>query len=1052
MRSHATPPSSPDATQGPALALVENAGAMMERHASFRSAFRVDRETCVVAARELSAVAAQLRALDPSTPARVATHAALRGISALESWTDEPGCGASLAKLGSPACPDSELRALALDVQIRLAGGEPAVLAVRRAAERAGADAAADAAERVLDRLKSAAAACTARDVGVHALPASAVAVAARALDRLVGPEARARRRRFRPAANAREDESAKHLATNAEDAEAEAEAEDEAALASLSRALVPTFFSPLLGSSGSGAPAEAEAAAADAAAAWNGGERVVRAVGEATRHLGGAANGAGACARAVLAHVPVSNDMERRVSDAAADHLLMETARGVAAPPNARSLVENLTDELVRRMIEQAREVIAAVHVDADAAAARRVAREARDDEFAAALSHVERDAPYLALSAVDAAADAVRARFAEAARTTAEVAAKKTRALLTPFVSSLHHAPKFRRAGFRGAERALADVAADATLAEAATAALRRAIASEGLLAVPAAHARASSSGIEVRDEDESPRAFRSDANDATIAGGASGGFAVERRGRDEDDEDDVDDVDDEDDVDDDEDDDEDVDADEDGARTRPAANEARPPPLASEPPGETSREQSSRAASGSDGSHTRIIRGRSSDEGEVTGFVDDEDGARRVGGGVEGVRAVAASDAAKEAALSGRRAGELDAGIGPLVAQIVGARTRGRRRRKGSSATRNAARRMLADLEEGGAGEEDRGGGEEDRGAGKRKISHPAVDDDGGGAPTPKRAAGARGTVRGTDRGTVAAVAAPRAGMTMTTTNAAAVAAALRAGRTVLVTGAAVAALTNPAAAAALARRSRPTAEDAQVALRLGELCATVGVDVTPEMIDRFRDDLSRCPESVRSLLAPLARGVDPIIAPLRALLRFNAPRAEGTEAGTAAAEDTEAGTAAATPAPAAAPAPAPAPAPAATAPAPAAPAPAPAAPAPASATKQTPSTAPPPGSPSPRVARKPRAVAAPAPAAPRFGQVMHLNAFGVKLVRKTVDVGGSVRPVRDGDAVGGVSVPVLRATVGRPKGSKGKPKTARNESKTTSGSPENTGFDA
>ena len=380
--------------------------------------------------------------------------------------------------------------------------------------------------------------------------------------------------------------------------------------------------------------------------------------------------------------------------------------------------------------------------------------------------------------------------------------------------------------------------------------------------------------------------------------------------------DDEDDVDDVDDEDDVDDDE----DVDADEDGARTRPAANEARPPPLASEPPGETSREKSSRAASGSDGSHTRIIRGRSSDEGEVTGFVDDEDGARRVGGGVEGVRAVAASDAAKEAALSGRRAGELDAGeldagIGPLVAQIVGARTRGRRRRKGSSATRNAARRMLADLEEGGAGEEDRGGGEEDRGAGKRKISHPAVDDDGGGAPTPKRAAGARGTVRGTDRGTVAAVAAPRAGMTMTTTNAAAVAAALRAGRTVLVTGAAVAALTNPAAAAALARRSRPTAEDAQVALRLGELCATVGVDVTPEMIDRFRDDLSRCPESVRSLLAPLARGVDPIIAPLRALLRFNAPRAEGTEAGTAAAEDTEAGTAAATPAPAAAPAPAP-----------------------------------------------------------------------------------------------------------------------------------------
>ena len=1083
-------PTSPDATQGPALALVENARAMMERHASFRSAFRVDRETCAVAARELSAVAAQLRALDPRTPARVATRAALRGIAALESWTDEPGCGASLAKLGSPACPDSELRALALDVQIRLAGGDPAVLAVQRAAERAGADAAADAAERVRDRLKSAAAACNARDAGVHALPATAIAAAARALDRLVGAEARARRRRFRPAATkTRADENAKHLATNAEEEEEEAEAEDEAALASLSRALVPTFFSPLLGSPGSGAPAETEAAAAAAAAAWNEGERVIRAVSEATRHLGGAANGAGACARAVLAHVPVSNDMERRVSDAAAEHLLAETARGVAAPPNARSLVDSLTDELVRRMIAHAREVIAAVHVVADAEDARRNEDEERDDddeeratrdEFATALEHVERHAPYLALSAVDAAAESVRARFAEAARTTAEVAAKKTRALITPLVSSLRHAPKFRRAGFRGAEDALADVAADATLAEAATAALRRVVASE---VAPAVASAPSSSGIELRDEDESPRAFRGSIVDIDGPGakatgaGASGRSAVERRGRDEDE----------------------VDDDEDDARAKvdrasasadrhgvgvdananANANAARPRPPASAPrvapPVETSREWSSRAASGSDGSHTRIIRGRSSDEGELTRVDDDDDDdARRrvvvVGEGDRVVRAVTAFDAAATG-LSERRAGELDVGVAPLVAQIVGARKRGRGRPKGSAAARNAARRMLADLaaaeEEdgdelrGGEGGGEGGGGGGSRGAGKRRRR--TADDDGDGdaaEPTPPRAK--RVAVA---RGAVAAVVAPRAGMTMTTTNAAAVAAALRAGRTVLVSRAAVAALTNPSAAAARARRPGPTAEDAQVALRLGELCAAVAVDVTPETIDRFRDDLSRCPESIRSLLAPLARGVDPLIAPLRALLRFNAPRPAATTATAADSPRVQAPDPDPVSPPAAAPGPAPGPAPARArgpgpgpgpGPPPSATNPTPStASAPSPPSRTTPATAPPPARPSPSVAVAAPATAAPAAAperAPRFGQVMHLKAFGVKLVRKTVDVGGSVRPVRDGDAVGGVSVPVLRATVGRPKGSKGKPKTARNGSKTTSGSPENTGFDA
>ena len=1078
---------------------------MMERHASFRSAFRVDRETCAVAASELSAVAAQLRALDPRTPARVATRAALRGIAALESWTDEPGCGASLAKLGSPACPDSELRALALDVQIRLAGGDPAVLAVQRAAERAGADAAADAAERVRDRLKSAAAACNARDVGVHALPATAIAAAAHALDRLVGAEARARRRRrFRPAATkTRADENAQHLATNAEEAEAEAEAEaeDEAALASLSRALVPTFFSPLLGSPGSGAPAETEAAVAAAAAAWNDGERVVRAAGEATRDLGGVANGAGPCARAVLAHVPLANDMERRVADAAAEHLLMETARGVAAPPNARSLVDSLTGELVRRMIAHAREVIAAVHVVADAEDARRNEDEEKDDddderttrdEFATALEHVERHAPYLALSAVDAAAEVVRARFAEAARTTAEVAAKKTRALITPLVSSLHHAPKFRRAGFRGAEDALADVAADATLAEAATAALRRVVASEVAPAVvPAAASAPSSSGIELRDEDESPRAFRGTNADAdngpgakATAAGASGRSAVERRGRDEDEVDDEE--------------------DEDGARANVArasasadrhgvgvdanANAARPRPPASAPgsgvapPVETSREWSSRAASGSDGSHTRIIRGRSSDEGEQTRVDDDDDARRRVvvvGEGDRVVRAVTAFDAAATG-LSERRAGELDVGVAPLVAQIVGARKRGRGRPKGSTAARNAARRMLADLA--AAAEEDGdeprggegGGGGGSRGAGRRRKR--TADDDGDAAePTPPRAK--RVAVA---RGAVAAVVSPRAGTT-TTTNAAAVAAAaagraalaLRAGRTVLVSRAAVAALTNPsaaaAAAAALARRPGPTAEDAQVALRLGELCAAVAVDVTPETIDRFRDDLSRCPESIRSLLVPLARGVDPLIAPLRALLRFNAPPPAAATATAADSPRVQAPVPDPVSSPAAAPGPAPAPAPAPSARlrprprprlrlSPASttnPTPSTASPSPSPPSRATPATAPPPARPSPRVAVAAPATAAPAAAperAPRFGQVMHLKAFGVKLVRKTVDVGGSVRPVRDGDAVGGVSVPVLRATVGRPKGSKGKPKTARNGSKTTSGSPENTGFDA
>ena len=223
---------------------------------------------------------------------------------------------------------------------------------------------------------------------------------------------------------------------------------------------------------------------------------------------------------------------------------------------------------------------------------------------------------------------------------------------------------------------------------------------------------------------------------------------------------------------------------------------------------------------------------------------------------------------------------------------------------------------------------------------------------------------------------------------------------------------------------------------------MALRLGELCATVG-GTSP------RDDRSipRRPVAV-SGVGPSSRPSrrrGPDIAPLRALLRFNAPRAENTEAGTAAAEDKEAGTAAATPAPAAAP-PAP-PLPPRPRPRPAAPPP-PLRPPPPSATKQTPSTAPPPGSPS-RASRASRGRRARARRASVWA-VMHLNAFGVKLARKTVD--GGFRAARDGDAVGGVSVPVLRATVGRPKGSKGKPKTARNESKTTSGSPENTGFDA
>ena len=185
---------------------------------------------------------------------------------------------------------------------------------------------------------------------------------------------------------------------------------------------------------------------------------------------------------------------------------------------------------------------------------------------------------------------------------------------------------------------------------------------------------------------------------------------------------------------------------------------------------------------------------------------------------------------SDAAKEAALSGASRGRVGRGH---RASGGADRRRAYTRAETTEGFFGDTKRREADVggPRGRRGRRGGQGGPEDRGAGKRKIS-PRRRRRRGGAPTPKRAAGARN--RGTVRGTVAAVA-HRAGMTMTTTNAAAVA-RRSAGRTVLVTGAAVAALTNPAAAATRATIQTHRGGRAGGAASRGAVCHRGG-DVTP-----------------------------------------------------------------------------------------------------------------------------------------------------------------------------------------------------------------------
>jgi hypothetical protein len=382
----------------------------------------------------------------------VASSVARRGVKALRAWTDAPGHAQTLAMLGDPSSPESEFRALADEVKMRLRGGDAAVDAVREAAEAAGRGCAAEACERLKENLNPPAAACA--RVTMDALPSRELAIAAEALEALVGT------------GRGRDD--------------------TDAAAASLARALVPTLFAPLLGAPGR-VPESVAAAAAATAATWSEGECVVVAAGQAVHALGGAGEGAGACTAAIIGHIPASSNMAHRVAEAAAEQITLETARSAAAAPSGWSLVERLTQTLIAHTKKHVREIVAAVVVADNQQAEYRSDFDSDDDgggkidavgaaAFAAVLGALERDTMYIALQAVDSVAADARTRFTVAAEGGAEIAAKKMRGLLTPIITATNHGWKFRIVALKGAEGRLRDLASEVKKATEATALLNR------------------------------------------------------------------------------------------------------------------------------------------------------------------------------------------------------------------------------------------------------------------------------------------------------------------------------------------------------------------------------------------------------------------------------------------------------------------------------------------------------------------------------------------------------------------------------------------------
>ena len=88
------------------MAKLGDARDMLKAHAIKTGPFRVASDLCESTFDELAAAAATLRDCHTRTPLSVATGAARKALGSLAMWTDHPGFGASLAKLGHPDLPD----------------------------------------------------------------------------------------------------------------------------------------------------------------------------------------------------------------------------------------------------------------------------------------------------------------------------------------------------------------------------------------------------------------------------------------------------------------------------------------------------------------------------------------------------------------------------------------------------------------------------------------------------------------------------------------------------------------------------------------------------------------------------------------------------------------------------------------------------------------------------------------------------------------------------------------------------------------------------------
>ena len=361
---------------------IGDARDMLKAHAIKIGPFRVASDLCKSVIDELDAAAATLRDCIWCTPLSVATGAAMKALGSLAAWTDDPGFGASLAKLGDPELPDSEYRELAKEV-----GGllRPAHVAndARTAAIEEGRALAAAAAEQVRGALSRAALACSSRGTGgVHALEEGSLEMVevADALEVLT------------KTSNWRRGADEGWMLAEKEVCDTAAE--------SLARAVVPTLFVPLLGARDIKTTREVTDAAERVARVWSAGGAVSRAVGDAVDKFGIAPDGASVVAAAVIAHLPFTSErpMRDRVEDEVSGHLKDDVERGTAAAPNARSLVESLTHALVKRVSNHMKTAAAALRARGDANV---------EAPFLWILAWLERDTPALAMEAVNEVAD---------------------------------------------------------------------------------------------------------------------------------------------------------------------------------------------------------------------------------------------------------------------------------------------------------------------------------------------------------------------------------------------------------------------------------------------------------------------------------------------------------------------------------------------------------------------------------------------------------------------------------------------------------------------